>query len=346
MALGLLWILDGALQFQPYMYRSGSNGFMGPVTQNTMGSPNPITDLIRIFASFGVAHQVLFNAGIGLVQLAIGAGLWWRPTVKVALAVSVAWGLGVWVIGEALGQMIFPQASMLTGAPGAALVYSLVSLVLWPKSPDQGASVADAGLLGVLGTRLVWAAVWCGAALLELEGGNHAPNAISAQLANGADGQPAVLGGIDHFFAHLSEGRGTAVAGALLVAQVVVGWAVVPLGPRRGVLWLAIGLSLFYWVVGQDLGSLLTGQATDPNLGPPMLLFTLALWPRGSRAEPAIEGPETGPPVAKDAPAEAAARSGVSGRRAYQAARQVLRPAERPGLRRVAVSVAASLGRG
>lgn len=296
-ALGLLWILDGALQFQPYMYQRGSNGFMGPVTQNTMGAPNLITDLIRVFVTFGVGHQILFNVGIGLVQLAIGAGLLWRPTVKAALATSVAWGIGVWVIGEALGQMIFPQASMLTGAPGAALIYSAVSLALWPKRPDRGTTVAEAGLLGDLGTRLVWAVMWCGTALLELQAGNYAPNAISAQLTNGADGQPAALGGIDHFFAHLFTGRGTAVAGGLLVAQFVVGWTIVPLGPRRGVLWFAIILSLFYWVVGQDLGSLLTGQATDPNLGPPMVLFALSLWPRALGAKPTTEEPETGSAV-------------------------------------------------
>lgn len=45
---------------------------------------------------------------------------------------------------------------------------------------------------------------------------------------------------------------------------------------------LGIALSLFYWVVFQQLGGIFTADATDPNLGPLMILLALAAWPRRS----------------------------------------------------------------
>jgi hypothetical protein len=293
-ALGLLWLLDGALQLQPYMFTPGSNGFFGPVAENTMGPPNPVTDLIAFAVRLMVAHQVAFNALIAVVQLAIGVLLVSGRLPRVALACSFGWGLGVWVVGEALGGMIFPQASMLTGAPGAAVLYSVASLVLWPKRPDTGETVAESGLLGATAARLVVAAAWCGTALLELERANYAPDAISAQLANSAPGEPAFLAHLDTAAAHLVAGRGTVVAGAMLVVQFFVGWALVR--PRRtlhrAAILVAAVVTLVYWVVGQDLGSILTGQGTDPNLGPPMAILLGAVWPRAGR------GPRPAPEAA------------------------------------------------
>lgn len=281
-ALGLIWLLDGALQLQPYMYRLGSSGFLGPVTQNAMGPPNVLTDLIASVVTVLVDHQILANTMIVVVQLAIGAGLCWRRSVRVALGLSVLWALGVWVIGEGAGQLIFPQASMLTGAPGAALVYGLLALVLWPRKTreTQGPSLADQGLLGGTAARFAWAVIWCGSALLELERANYASNAISAQLAYAAVGEPAPLAWLDRAAATVTHGVGTEVALVLLLVQFVVGWTVLRAPTRKFALGLGIATSMVYWVVGQNLGGIFTGHGTDPNLGPPMVLLALALWSR------------------------------------------------------------------
>jgi hypothetical protein len=44
---------------------------------------------------------------------------------------------------------------------------------------------------------------------------------------------------------------------------------------------LAIGalLSLSYWVLGPGLGGMFTGQATDPNAGPLIVLLAATLYP-------------------------------------------------------------------
>ncbi len=293
-----MWLLDGALQFQPYMYEKGSKGFFGPLSQNTMGRPNFITDAIRTLVATGVAHQVLFNVTIGLVQLAIGACLLYGRTTRIALAASAIWAAGVWVGGEALGQMIFPQASMLTGAPGAALVYLVVSLVLWPvrdgEAPGEAGGPGEAGLLGAAGARAAWAVIWCGSALLELESGNFAPRGVSAQLAYSARGEPGAVAWIDKTSAHLAAGHGTIIAFSMLLVELFAGWGIVRAPTRRAALATGIAASLVYWVVGQNFGLMLTGQATDPNLGPVMILFALCLWPRTRRAGAAEAVPGQG----------------------------------------------------
>ena len=71
-------------------------------------------------------------------------GLLYRPTVKLALAVSFAWVLVVWWFGEGFGMLFMNMANPLTGAPGAVLLYAIVGLLVWPNG-------RPGGLLGVRG---------------------------------------------------------------------------------------------------------------------------------------------------------------------------------------------------
>lgn len=47
----------------------------------------------------------------------------------------------------------------------------------------------------------------------------------------------------------------------------------------RDVIFAATGLALLIWVVGQDFGGILTGQATDLNTGPLLILLAAAYLP-------------------------------------------------------------------
>lgn len=376
-ALGAIWILDGLLQFQPSMYSRSGDSFAGTVLQyNTMGKPNPLTDLIRFAVTFtygDAGHQVLFNTLAACVQLAIGVGLLVRRTERPALAASACWAVVPWVVGEALGQMVFPQSNMaITGAPGAALIYIVLSLALWPRrtpgerSPSHhertravgvdhcarssavissptgpledmpagsdrapsgvgrrsplrcdhraravdamhSSDVAGTGLLGRAGARLIWVAIWVGTALLELEHGNWAPDAISAQLRELAHREPAVLGALDRIMARASFGHGTEIALVMALVQVWVGVAALRPATRDAALGVGIVVSLTYWVLGQNFGGLLTGTATDPNLGPLMVLFALALWPRPWRSPSGVPPGAEKPPDLQAAPSPATA---------------------------------------
>ena len=80
---------------------------------------------------------MLLNTIFATIQLLLGLGIAFRPTVRVALAASVAWSLGVWWFGEGLGGVLSGGASPLNGAPGAVILYALLAVLLWPA--DRGA---------------------------------------------------------------------------------------------------------------------------------------------------------------------------------------------------------------
>jgi hypothetical protein len=90
-------------------------------------------------------------------------------------------------------------------------------------------------------------------------------------------------------------GLGTGTAVCLAIASFAVGLGPL-LFPRRITLFLVVGasLALDYWVLGQSMGGLLSGTATDPNVGPLFVLFALVLLPNATldprRVRPATAG--------------------------------------------------------
>jgi hypothetical protein len=82
-------------------------------------------------------------------------------------------------------------------------------------------------------------------------------------------------------------GDGVSVALALASLSAIVGLGVLVGRLVRPMLAVGALLSLIYWVVGQGLGGIFTGQATDLNTGPLIVLVVATLYPwelsRGSR---------------------------------------------------------------
>jgi hypothetical protein len=148
--LGLIWLLDGALQFQSFMY---GNGFIQMLKGMTSGQPYWLSSSMNWAANTLHSHQVLLNTPFALIQVAIGLGLLYRPTVKAALAVSFVWAFIVWWFGEAFGMLFMNMANALTGAPGAVFIYALIGLIVWPNG-------RPGGLIGVRGARTSWAVLW------------------------------------------------------------------------------------------------------------------------------------------------------------------------------------------
>jgi hypothetical protein len=69
---------------------------------------------------------------------------------------------------------------------------------------------------------------------------------------------------------------------------VTVGLGVVWPQTRRAALACGMLVATVFWVVGQDLGAIMSGQGTDPGTGPLVVLLALALWPRPVRPAPAV----------------------------------------------------------
>src|SRR5205823_6033698 len=85
------------------------------------GQPWFVTGPIGWTVRFLGPHIALWNAGFALVQIAIGVGIMWRPTARLALGASFTWAVAVWWLGEGLGGLASghgPARSDRPRAPG------------------------------------------------------------------------------------------------------------------------------------------------------------------------------------------------------------------------------------
>jgi hypothetical protein len=275
--LGLLWLADGALQFQPYMF--GKTFVTGVILPASHGQPRIIGGPIVWMADIVDSHLALFNAGAATLQILIGVGLLYRPAVKLSLIVSFVWASCVWFAGEGLGMLFTGTASPLTGAPGPAVLYVVAGLMCWPlRSADRKAR-RDAA------ARRLWSIVWLGAALLWLLPANDAAGSTHDAIAAAPSGA-GWLSGILASVAHGATGRGTTIAVALAALSACIGISLLYRWHTRVFLGLAIGVSAGYWVVGQGLGGVFTGQATDPGTSPVMILIASMLLAREHARRP------------------------------------------------------------
>jgi hypothetical protein len=274
-ALGVIWLADGALQLQPFMF---GRGFVTHViAPNAVGQPGFVAGPVRFAAHLIEPRVALFNAFAAMIQLLIGLGLIYRRTVKVALLTSFAWALGVWWIGEGLGGLFTGEASPLTGAPGPALLYVLIGLVVWPQADPKTGRAATRDVLRDRVVRGVWAALWLGFAALWLLPDNRASNATHDAIATAPSGANW-LSTIHTSAATAATGHGLliAIVAASLSAAIALGvlfdrWT-------KPMLALSVAIALSYFVVGQGMGGILTGSGTDPGSGPLLILLAVSLF--------------------------------------------------------------------
>jgi hypothetical protein len=297
--LGVIWVLDAALQYQPYMF---SRGFVTSIVDPaSSGNPAAIANSVTGAGDILLHAVALFNAAFATIQLAIGLGLLWRPTVKAALAGTIAWGLAVWLLGEGLGGILTGSASPLTGAPGAAVLYVLLAVLIWPRhAPTErqtaqdriaaagpAASITAASRPGPRWPRLTWLLLWGSSAYFLLQAQARAPGDLSSTIAAMAGGEPGWLASIDRNVANTVGSSGGIVSVVLAITFLLIGLAVSIPAATRPALTLAITSAAAIWVLTENLGGILTGTGTDPNTGPLLILLAAAYWP------PTPQRPET-----------------------------------------------------
>ena len=105
--------------------------------------------------------MALLNAIFATVQLLLGLGIAYRPTVRLALAASIVWALGVWWFGE--GRRRAERG----GRPGerrarCGIIYALLAVLLWPYDRPSGAPApfVAAGAVGAQVARALWLVLW------------------------------------------------------------------------------------------------------------------------------------------------------------------------------------------
>jgi hypothetical protein len=275
-ALGLLWLLDGALQLQPFLLGTGfARQIIAPTAA---GQPEFVSAAVRWGASVIAAHPVAWDVPFAAIQLLIGLGLLLPRTARLAIAASLPWSLGVWFFGEGLSGLAGGHASLLTGAPGSVSLYAVLALAAWPRR--QPSDEAPARWLP-----LAWAVVWVGGAIFQALPGQNTGTEVAGAITGGAGGAPGWLTRLDASIGGWTTSHGTATVVALVVAEALIGLGALSSRSRGPAVAAGLVLALAIWVVGQDLGQLYSGQATDPNTAPIIALLAIAIL--GSRRAPA-----------------------------------------------------------
>ncbi len=284
---GVLWIFDGLLQAQPRMAGGLATQVIEPAAAS---SPAWVQHLVNWGGTAWSYHPVQAGAatvwiqvGIGAWLIASGPGTWSR----LAGAASVAWGLVVWVFGEAFGGIFAPGLSWLTGAPGGVLYYVAAgALVALPgnawRSPRLGRRLL-AGL-GVFFAGMAVLQAWPGRGFWQGtrygntgygNTGHGQPGTLAAMVRQmSATPQPHALSSLLAGFGSVATRYGFAVNLVVVLALAATGVLFLTGRPRlvRYAMWFGIAFCLATWVLVQDLG-FLGGLGTDPNSMIPLILL-------------------------------------------------------------------------
>jgi hypothetical protein len=283
LGLAALWLLDGVLQYQPWMY---TKAFGQMLAGAASGNPAVIAAPITWDAHLVEQHLVLLNTVFATIQLLLGLGIAWRPTVKVALGASIAWSLAVWWFGEGLGGVLATPDSAVAGGPGAVILYALLAVLVWPRDRPASftAPFVAARAVGAPVARALWLGLWGGMAALQLLPVNRAPQAVHDDITAMAAGEPRWLAALVNGTGSLTAHRGLAFSVGLAVVFSLLALAVyLPAAPaRRVMVGTAVVVGLLIWIPGQAFGGILAGGMTDPNSGPLLVLIALGYWPARS----------------------------------------------------------------
>lgn len=293
--LGMLWLLDGLLQLQPAMVTTRfARQVVAPAAA---GQPGWVAWPVLHAAKLVSAHALASDLGFALVQLALGVFLLVPRTARPALAASVVWAAGVWAVGEGFGGIAGGTASVLTGAPGAALLYGILAIAAWPAG-RAGTGPLPSGPVRPWFAG-AWATLWVALGMSALLPANRSAGRVADQLTQVAGSVPAWLAHFDVVTAAVARHTGWAGVTVLVMLPMAVGVAGLGRGPvLRLAAWSGIVVAAVTWVVGESFGQLGSGLATDPNTGP--LLFVAALALLGTADRRRMQGAPTGADPAVD----------------------------------------------
>jgi hypothetical protein len=272
--LGVLWLMDATLQLQPYMFTTAfARQVLAPAGQD---QPGWVAGPVDFFAHLIAAHPASLNTAFVLIQLALGIGFLVPRLVRPAILGSLAWSAALWWLSEGLGGLVTGHASLITGAPGAVLLYAVLASAAWPandhRSPHDSDNETVAGWLPS-----AWAILWIGGAWLEMLPNQRGGAGLRDQIGS-TDGVPAWLAGLHHSAEAILSHGGNAPSITLVVVMALVGLVGLAGRPWRTAAAAAGALAAAaFWILGQNIGQLYSGQATDPNTGPLIVLMAFAL---------------------------------------------------------------------
>ena len=285
--LGALWLADGILQLQPQMFTMNMvNGVMKPMLE---GQPGVLEPSLQFIVNQTTAHLTAMNLLIAIVQILLGVGFLVLPNrrIKPVVILSIIWSLIVWYGGEGLSMLLTGQASILTGAPGAVMLYPLLGLAIYPRQQPAGAPkrAPAEGLISRLTLRWILSGFWIFSALLQLQPFWWQTGQISGTISDmtGQGGLNALL--VDPVLQPLANVTANIEIPLNIILIVVclalgIGLAVARENQLRPFLIASVVVSVIIWYFAQGLGMIMTGMATDFNSGLLLVVITLACWPK------------------------------------------------------------------
>jgi cytochrome oxidase Cu insertion factor (SCO1/SenC/PrrC family) len=277
LAFGALWIFDGILQAQPKMAGGLPSQVIEPVAA---ASPGWVQSVANFGGTVWSYHPV--QAAAAAVWIQVGLGLWLVVSAtgrssRLAGLASAAWGLVVWVFGEAFGGIFAPGLTWLSGAPGAVVLYVAAGAML--ALPARAWAGPRLGRLLLTGIGLFW----LGMAVLQAwpgrgfwQGGDS--GMLTGMVSSMAQvSQPHVQASMVSSFASFTSAHGFAVNLFTVIALGTLGAAFVSGRPRilRVAVPAATVFCLAVWVLVEDLG-IPGGVGTDPNSMIPWLVLLRA----------------------------------------------------------------------
>jgi hypothetical protein len=243
-ALGLIWLLDGVLQFRAFLYSKGSIALL---TGTASGQPYWFASSIDWVAHITEHDMTLFNTLFALIKVCIGLGLLYRRTVKPALALSFAWAPGRLVVQRGVGDAVRGHGGAAHGRARGVLLYAIIGLLVWPGE-------RTGGLLGARGARTMWATLWLVMAWSWLLAPNSSANATTNAIMSAPGG--GWLHSLQSSVASSARGHGLVIALVLALLPAAIGVAVAPNWRPVPFLALASVLNMGYWAVAQGFGGI------------------------------------------------------------------------------------------
>lgn len=254
-------MFDGVLQLKPQMF---TPAFVTSVILPTaQGEPRWISDVVTFGSQLVIGHIAGWNALFAAIQLALGIAFIVNFRLKPTIVASLLWSAIVWVFGEGFGQLFTGQALVLNGAPGAAALYGLVGISIWPRKDSDDAWTGWGPRFAQIALGVILA-IGCG---LDVQPSYLSANGISQTIAV-------------PWLAHPVHEAGAAASVVLGLLELAVA-SLYLLGRRLDIaVWATVVLSLACWWFGQAFGQVVDPLSTDVNSGPLMVLLALCAHPR------------------------------------------------------------------
>ncbi len=272
LVLGILWIVDGILQFQPEM----PYGFLSVVIEPSIQAINNVgvEKFLMIGYNIWLLHPFQFDALSGSLQIFIGVAYLLNRSTKALnyiSFISIIWALVIWIFCEGLGGIPESGVSLLTGFPGSALIYIIlavpyISLKLGNIKNLQKYFIYTVSAIFLIG------------GILQLIPGNTFWT--KGQLAydiymniNQQGENPIVYAILNHTYVYLLF-RENYINIFMFLLMIASGLFIL-LHIRTGLVLATVFVGLT-WLLFQDMGIYIL-PATDPNTGLPLLLMLVIL---------------------------------------------------------------------